>query len=169
MLLSCSKVPILQIEIIRLHVVMKLNTIFLLVLMSILGSAAFAQAITDDELKKYAIAMDSISAMTDRFKEINTKISRGNEKVSNIRYNQLVVIIGDSVKLKAANATPDEIAYVKKGDEIIKKESAALQKNISALIGDYLGSALFAKVRNALKTDEALRKRYESISVKKKA
>jgi len=143
---------------------MKLNKFFMLISVVIIsGSFVQAQEVTDDELKKYVITMDSINGMTDRLKETYNKISGGNEKISNARYNQLVGIISDTVKLGMANATSEEITYIKKGEATKKEEAANVQKSCNALINDYVGSVLFVKVRNALKTDAELRKKYDAL------
>src|SRR5688572_23175112 len=91
------------------------------VFMIALAASAYAQdaaAVTDDELKKYAVAMDSISELQAELNgSIKTMVTT-NPTVSAARYNELFKIINDEGKLLEANATSDEINFVK---EVIAK------------------------------------------------
>jgi hypothetical protein len=136
---------------------------------SILFCAALslqAQAITLDELKKYIIAMDSIEALKVHLTETFNNLSKGNDKISSTRYHALVPVANDDTKLKDANATPEEIAYVKKAAAIKDEETIKFQKAFQSLIQDYVGEAVFTKVRNGLKTDPGLKKKYDSLIAK---
>ncbi|SKC82781.1 hypothetical protein [Ohtaekwangia koreensis] len=145
---------------------MKLKFFSLVCFMALFSAPLFAQdaaAVTDEELKKYAVAMDSVNEMqavlTGQIKQMVTT----NQTVTAQRYNELFKIIGDEGKLLEANATPDEIRFVK--DVIAKKDegTAKIKETYQLLAKDYVGAAAFNKVKKAISSDESLKSKYQSI------
>jgi hypothetical protein len=87
---------------------MKLNRLLMVVFAMLLTSASFAQddkTVSDEELQKYAIAMDSIETLKQNLITVITDLVENNPKVSASRYNELSRIIDDSTKLITASAT----------------------------------------------------------------
>ncbi|MFZ1805761.1 MAG: hypothetical protein WAU36_00975, partial [Cyclobacteriaceae bacterium] len=80
---------------------MKIKVLFLFLMVSMMSTMAIAQddAITDEDLKKYAVAMDSIEIMKGHLIETITEMVKGNEEVSASRYNELSKIIDDTTML----------------------------------------------------------------------
>lgn len=144
---------------------MKLKGFFLV--LTVFCASTFAQAqdeaITDEELKKYAIVMDSVQSMTDQLLATITEMVNGNENVSAARYNELYKIVDDSAKLAAAEATEVEIAFINevlaKKDEETKKINATFQ----SLAKDFLGAKTYNAVKKALKEDAAMKEKYETM------
>lgn len=120
-----------------------------------------AQKITDADLNRYVIAIDSIETLKNSLAEKINKLAKGNEKISEQRYTALAPIANDPGKLKAAKATPDEMAYVKNASVIQQEETRKFQLAYQAIISDYVGDAVFGKVRHALTVDTALRKKHD--------
>jgi len=121
------------------------------------------QSVSAEELNKYATAMDSVNQLTAAVKDTITAMVNSNKAVSANRYNELSKIIGDEAKLSAANATPDEIAFVKKVVERKDQETAKVNQTFQNLAKDYVGVATFNKVKKALAADTQLKARYDSI------
>ncbi len=143
---------------------MKFNIAFLIVLITtILYSSAQAQGVTDEELKKYVIAMDSLETLKVQLTTVINNISKGNSNISSNRFNELMPVINNEVKLTEAKATPDEIAYVKKAVATRDEETMKFQKAFQSLINDFVGEAVFTKVRNGIRTDTGLKKKYDSL------
>jgi hypothetical protein len=140
---------------------------FLIPFLCLLSSLAFAQdvTVTDEELTKYATAMDSINEMSAEVKEMITELVKTNKVVTATRYNEISKIIADETKLTEAKATPEEITFVK--DLAVKRDSATLKINqaVQTLAKDYVGAATFNKVRKALSTDAALKTKYDALMV----
>lgn len=145
---------------------MKFKIFGVLVMLITLSSSVFAQdatAVTDEELKKYAVAMDSINEMqavlNGKIKEMVTT----NQAVTAARYNELFKIINDETKLMEANATLDEIRFVK--DVIAKRDegTAKIKETYQALAKEYVGASAFNKVKKALASDETLKSKYQTI------
>lgn len=142
----------------------------IVVLSLTLVSGAFAQTaspsastISDEELKRYAMAMDSIDELTKNTMKMITELVEKNDKLSGARYNELSRIINDEAKLAEAKATPEEIAGVK---EVIAKrdeETVRINSIYTSLAKEYVGAAIFNKVRAALKTDSAVKARYDEM------
>lgn len=137
-------------------------------MLMISGVFSYAQKVSDDELKRYAIALDSIETLKDQLTVTMNKISRGTEKISTQRYTALVQIANDAAKLAEAKATPEEIAYVKRAAVIQNEETVKFQKAYQSLISEYVGDSVFGKVRNALKADTVLKKKYDTLLLKYK-
>lgn len=136
------------------------------VFMIAMAASAYAQdaaAVTDDELKKYAVAMDSINELQAELNGTIKVMVTSNAGVSASRYNELFKIIGDEGKLLDANATTDEINFVKQ--VIAKKEegTAKIKQTYQSLAKDYVGATAFNKVKKALTTDESLKTKYQGL------
>lgn len=131
----------------------------------IVGFTSYGQKVTGDELKRYAVAIDSIETLKDVLTASLNKIAKGNAKISTQRYSALMPIAQDATKLSEAKATSDEIAYVKRAAEIQREETVKFQKAYTALISGYVGDSTFGKVRNALVTDTVLKKTYDSLMI----
>lgn len=145
---------------------MKFNVAFLMFLIvTIRYYSVQAQPVTDEELSKYVIAMDSIETLKVRLTTVINNLSKGNSKISSNRFNELMPIINNEAKLTEANATSDEINYVKKAVATRDEETMKFQKTFQSLINDYVGETVFSKVRNVLRTDANLKKKYDSLMV----
>jgi hypothetical protein len=145
---------------------MKFKIFGIFVMLITLSSSLFAQdaaAVTDDELKKYAVAMDSINelqaVLAGKIKEMVTT----NQGVTAARYNELYKVISDETKLMEANATADEIRFVK--EVIAKREegTAKIKETYQLLAKEYVGASAFNKVKKALSSDETLKSKYQTL------
>ncbi|HPH46292.1 MAG TPA: hypothetical protein PKU83_04745, partial [Chryseolinea sp.] len=123
----------------------------------------FAQdEITDDELKKYAIAMDSIGDMKMSLLADISEMVKANTEMRNDRYNELSKIITDDAKLAEAKATPEEIAFIK---EVAAKKAAGtaeITQTFQSLAKEYIGATSYNKVKKALTSDPEVKSRYQT-------
>ncbi len=136
--------------------------LFLFALLSITTHTIFAQdEITDEDLKKYAVTMDSINGMKETLLEDIVEMVKENESMSNERYNQLSKIASDDAKLTAAKATPEEIAFIR--EVVTKKDegTAKISETFQMLAKEYIGAASYNKVKKALASDSEVKSRYE--------
>ncbi|HRJ31893.1 MAG TPA: hypothetical protein PLV21_17685 [Cyclobacteriaceae bacterium] len=138
--------------------------------LAVIFSEVSAQdAVSDEELKKYAIVMDSIDNMKKDLMETISEMVKNNEVISGARYNELSKIITDETKLAAAKATPEEIAAIK---EIIKAKdegTAKIQETFKSLATDYIGAASFNKVKKAITENAEIKSKYDAIMAELKA
>lgn len=144
---------------------MKIKALFMFLMVSMMSTMAFAQddAITDEDLRKYAVAMDSIENMKTHLIETITEMVKGNEEVSAARYNDLSKIIDDEAKLKEAEATPVEIEFVKSVAAKKEEETAKINEAFQSLAVDYIGAKTYNAVKKALKEDPALKTKYDAM------
>jgi hypothetical protein len=119
--------------------------------------------VSQEELTKYATAMDSVNEMTAALKQEVTEMVNSNETVNADRYNVLSKIITDDAKLTEANATPEEIAFVKQVEARKTEEAARINQVFQSLAKDYVGASTFNKVKKALNSDSELRARYDEL------
>ena len=146
---------------------------FIIILAALISSSAFSQtpqnlAVTDDELLKYATAMDSVSAM-----QANVRVELGkmiaDKGVMDVqRYNALNKIINDLAQLETAKATPEEIAFVKEVQSKQQEEVDKIKTTYQSLAMNYVTPKVFNKVKKAVDTDPQVKKRYDSLMVELK-
>ena len=119
--------------------------------------------ITDEELQKYAVAMDSINDMKESLLEEISDIVKGDGKMTNARYNDLSKIANDPAKLAQAKATPEEIELLKKVAEKKNEGTVEINNTFKALAQDYVGASSYNKIKKALATDSELKSKYEAM------
>jgi len=143
---------------------MKYLLLLFVSLMVVTSQSLFAQEqITDEELKKYVVAMDSINDMKASLLEEIGEMVKANEGLTNARYNELSKIMNDEAKLAAAKATPEEIAFMKQVAAKKSEGTAEITQTFQALAKEYVGAASFNKIKKALTTDTELKSKYQSM------
>lgn len=144
---------------------MKIKVLFLFLMVSMMSTVVNAQddAITDEDLKKYAVSMDSIEHMKARLIETITEMVKGNEEVSAARYNELSKLIDDEAKLKEAEATEVEVEFVKAVAAKKEVETAKINAAFQSLAVDYIGAKTYNAVKKALKDDAQMLTKYNAI------
>src|SRR5688572_22903928 len=110
-------------------------------------------AISDEELEKYAVMMDSVNGMKKTLLNDITAIVKSNEKMTNARYNELSKIADDQAALTKAKATPEEIATLKAVATKKEEGTAKIQETFQSMAKDYVGASSYNKIKSALETD----------------
>ena len=123
-----------------------------------------APAFTDEDLKKYAITMDSVADMQATMRDQVAEMVQKNTVMSVARYNELFKIAEDTAKLAEAKATPEEIKFVKDVADKRKEIIANINTTYQALAKDYVGLKQFNAIKKSLASDEAVKAKYEGIS-----
>jgi len=154
---------------------MKLNKILPIVVAGTLAmTQAFSQstnakannlAVTDEELMKYATATDSVNEMLAHVRIDLTEMVKASNVMNGARYNELSKIADNPDKLAAAQATPEEIAFVKQVNAKRDEEMARVNTTYQSLAKEYVTGATFNKVKKALANDPKVKKRYDSLMV----
>ena len=139
------------------------NAFAVCVMLSATVHAQDATAVSDEELKKYAVAMDSVNEMQAVLAEQIKTLVTGNSAMTTTRYNELFKVINDENKLFELQATPEEIAFVK--EVIAKREEGTtkIKQAYQALAKEYVGASAFNKVKKAIAADEAVKTKYQSL------
>jgi hypothetical protein len=126
-------------------------------------ASADTASITDEDLKKYAVVMDSVEAMKQNLlSEISTKI-KSNGKIKISRYNELSKAINDQAKLTELKATPQEIAFVKEVGVMKTEGAAKISDTVEILAKDFVGAEKYNNIKNSLTTNTELKARYDEI------
>ncbi len=79
------------------------------------------------------------------------------------RYNDLSKIAKDEAKLTEAKATPEEIEFLKAVAAKKEEGTANINAAFQSLAKEYVGVAVFNKVKKALATDLELKTKYDSL------
>ena len=136
----------------------------LFMLMALGSKAQTSSEITDDDLKKYAVTMDSVEAMQETLREIVAETVRSNTVMEIARYNEIFKFTDDEAKLKEANATPEEIAFLKQIADLRKANIERINAAYQSLAKDYVGLKAFNAIRKSLNSDQALKARYDNVA-----
>lgn len=134
-------------------------------LFAVVGSKAqTGNSITDEDLKKYAMTMDSIEGMQETLRQIVAENVQKNTVISVQRYNELFKIFDDQTKLKEANATPEEITFIKQINDLRTVNLSRINTTYQSLAKDFVGLKAFNAIRKSLNTDKSLKARYDNLS-----
>lgn len=121
-----------------------------------------SSVITDEELGKYAVMMDSVNDMKQTLLKEITAMVKGNAKLKTARYNELTKIIDDEAALTKAKATPEEIAFVKEVATKKEEGTARIQETFQTMAKDHVGASSYNKIKSALESDEEVKQRYQA-------
>lgn len=141
-----------------------LAPVVLVTIMNVAQAQTTAPAFTDEDLKKYAITMDSVKGMQTTLQTIIAEMVQKNTVMSVARYNELFKIAEDQAKLAEAKATPEEIKFVKDVADKRKEETARINATYQGLAKDYVGLKQFNAIKKSLASDEAVKAKYDGIS-----
>ena len=143
---------------------MKLTKLFLALFLMLGFQGVFAQdEVTEEELKKYAVVMDSIDNMKEELIDSISAMVKNNEKVTAARYNELSKIINDETKLAEAEAKPEEIEAIKGILKYKEEQTAKIQETFKSLATEYVGAAVYNKVKKALAENADTKAKYEAL------
>lgn len=126
--------------------------------------AQTAAGISDDDLKRYAITMDSVKVMQETLTQIITETVQQNTVVEVPRYNQLFKVSADEAKLTEAKATAQEKEFLKEVADLRQYNISRINSAYQALAKEYVGLKAFNAIKKSLETDEKLKARYDAIS-----
>jgi hypothetical protein len=146
---------------------MKRSHLFLSLILTIACFTTYAQTaagISDEDLKRYAMTMDSVKVMQETLTQIISQNVQTNTVMSVARYNELFKVTGDEAKLSAANATAEEKAFLQEIADLRQYNISRINATYQALAKDYVGLKAFNAIKKSLDTDEKLKARYNSIS-----
>ncbi len=143
---------------------MKLTKLCLALFLMLGFQGVFAQdEVTEEELKKYAVVMDSIDNMKEELIDSISAMVKNNEKVTAARYNELSKIINDETKLAEAEAKPEEIEAIKGILKYKEEQTAKIQETFKSLATEYVGAAVYNKVKKALAENADTKAKYEAL------
>jgi len=139
---------------------MKISVLVIVLLTTVAAKAQKRDSVTNEELHKYAVVIDSLETLKKSRAEMSTRFAKGNNRITPSRYTQLLPIIDDSKKLAEAKATADEIAYVKDAIAKLTQAQQTFQTTFNELVAKYVGYDTYNKVKKAIAADKRVKDRY---------
>ena len=123
------------------------------------------EEITDDELMRYAKVMDTVQVLSGKIKDYISESVSNSEHITGARYNELYKIIDNEEKLKESSATDEEIEFITQLNSTTDSMKAAVNDLFKTMAKDYIGDGgrVYNKIKKALKSDEAVKERYDAI------
>ncbi len=120
--------------------------------------------ITDEDLKKYAVTMDSLETMKDNVKNVMADMLKSNENITIARYNELNDAIGDEEKLTELEATEEEVEFIQAVIDKKEELTAQIKPTLTTMVKDYIGSVkMYNAIKKGLKSDEELKAKYDTM------
>lgn len=142
------------------------KTFFLMALSIALVGAVRAQdaaQVSDDELQRYAVMMDSIDEMRVGLLAKISEMVKNTDKITVARYNDLSKISNDAAKLEEAKATPDEIAFLKEIQALKDSGTTEINTTFKTMAKEYVGASTYNKVKKAITDDGEAKSKYETM------
>lgn len=123
-----------------------------------------SQEITDEELNKYAMATLAIDSLKSDMKAKTNDLVKGNELMDKGRkFNAIKKANGDSVKLTELEITSEELQAYDSIQSDITGMKVKFKEDYTKVVKSDIGASLYNKVKKGLKSDEALKQRYDVI------
>ena len=123
-----------------------------------------SQGITDEDLKKYAMTMDSVKGMQLTLNDIIAEMVQKNTVMSVQRYNELFKIADDQAKLSEKQATPEEVKFLKEIADKRTEEMARVNATYQGLVKDWVGVKTFNAIKKSLENDQEVKAKYDAMS-----
>ena len=144
----------------------KINVLLALFFVVLLGNVAQAQdEISDEDLRRYALMMEVIDAMKSEISVLTNNMIKNQEGMTGQRYLELAKAKGNEAKLDEMGASDFEKKFMTliTGKQDERKEAIKQVNQILAtkMLPD--GGKAYKAIKDALKSDEALKARYEKI------
>lgn len=129
------------------------------------GNVMAQDEISDLDLRKYAVLSQSIEFMKKDISIELNKMIKAQEGMTGKRYKELSATKGDETKLAAVDAKDYEKQFMTIVDKLKTDRTDAIKKVNSDLATKMVGNKgkIYKKIKADLKTDEALKTRYETI------
>ncbi len=128
------------------------------------ATTASKATFTDEDLKKYAVTMDSVKGMQLTLNEIIAEMVQKNTVMPVQRYNELFKIADDQAKLAEKQATPEEVKFLKDVADKRAEEMARVNATYQALVKEYVGVKTFNAIKKSLETDQELKAKYDNMT-----
>ena len=130
------------------------------------GNLAMAQdEISDADLRKYAIMSQSIEFMKKDISIELNKMIKAQDGMTGQRYKELAATKGDEAKLATIEAKDYEKQFIDLVNNLMDERKASIMEVNSELATKMVGNKgrTYKKIKADLKTEEALKARYEVI------
>jgi len=144
-----------------------IKVLFLTAIMSVIaGNMVMAQdEITDGDLRKFAVMAQSIEYMKKDISVELNKMIKAQEGMTGQRYKELAATKGDEAKLAAIEAKDFEKQFLALVTKLMEDRKASIKSVNSELATKMVGNKgkIYKSIKANIKTDEALKARYEVI------
>lgn len=124
-----------------------------------------AQEITDENLRRYAIMMETVDAMKKEISVQTNALIKNQEGIDGKRYLELAKTKGDAAKLEAIGAKDFEIKFLEVVTKMQDERKEAISDVVSILATKMLpdGGKAYKDIKTAVASDGDVKTRYEAI------
>ena len=146
----------------------KLNVLLAFAFFAFLPISAIAQdEITNEDLRRYALLNEVIDAMKSEISVLTNKMIKNQEGFDGKRYKELQSFKGDEAKLDELGANDFEKKFMMLVYKKQEERKTAL-KEVNSIMATKMingGAKKFKAIKEALKSDEAVKERYAKIQM----
>ena len=145
---------------------MKKFSLVAAVLIMLMG-ANFAQAqeISNENLRRYALLMETVDAMKKEISDLTNEMIKNQEGMDGKRYLELAKAGGDASKLEALEAKDYEIKFMDLVTKMQDERKDAISEVVTILATKMLpdGGKAYKEIKTAIDSDAEVKARYEAI------
>ena len=136
-----------------------------LLLVMVASTVANAQEITDENLRRYAIMMETVDAMKQEISDQTNMLIKNQEGMDGKRYLELAKTKGDAAQLEAIGAKDFEIKFLEVVTQMQDERKEAISEVVTILATKMMpdGGKAYKEVKSAIDTDAEVKARYEAI------
>ncbi len=144
---------------------MKKVSLLIAVMSMLLTGLVNAQDISNENLRRYAIMMETVDAMKQEISDLTNEMIKNQEGMDGKRYLELAKAGGDAAKLDAAGAKDYEKKFMELVTKMQDERKQAISDVVSIMATKMLpdGGKVYKDIKAGLESDAELKARYEAI------
>ncbi len=139
-----------------------------LLFVMVAGTVVNAQEITDENLRRYAIMMETVDAMKQEISDQTNMLIKNQEGMDGKRYLELAKTKGDAAQLEAIEAKDYEIKFLEVVTKMQDERKDAISEVVTIMATKMMpdGGKAYKEVKAAVDSDADVKARYEAIKAK---
>jgi len=144
---------------------MKKVSLMVAVMSVLLAGVVNAQEISNENLRRYAIMMETVDAMKQEISDLTNEMIKNQEGMDGKRYLELAKAGGDEAKLEAAGAKDYEKKFMELVTNMQDERKQAISDVVSIMATKMLpdGGKVYKEIKSAVDSDPEVKARYEAI------
>ncbi len=143
----------------------KVSLVAAVLFMLLAGNFAQAQEISNENLRRYAIMMETVDAMKAEISDLTNEMIKNQEGMDGKRYLELAKAGGDAAKLDELGAKDFEKKFMELVTNMQEERKEAISEVVSIMATKMLpdGGKVYKEIKEAVASDPDVKARYEAI------
>ena len=143
----------------------KLSLVAAILFMLTAANVVNAQEISNENLRRYAIMMETVDAMKQEISDLTNEMIKNQEGMDGKRYLELAKAGGDAAKLDELGAKDFEKKFMDLVTNMQDERKEAISEVVSIMATKMLpdGGKVYKQIKSAVGSDPEVKARYEAI------